>query len=134
MQKRDALFLLLVAGAGGYAAWKHRGWICEKIGYRDLDPGRLKAIRLAKDSGCMGSGRTNWQHIQDRRRSGLIRFEGEPWVADPIQGQGEEQIYLVSIAWDDVEDEEHVTCRFQVDLASSSVEQLESERAPASPR
>ncbi len=130
MEKRDVLFLLLVAGAGGYAAWEHRDWICERLGYRDLDPGRIKAIRLAKDSGSMGSGRTNWQHLQDRRRSGAIRFEGEPWVADPIRGQ----LYLVSIAWDDVADDEHVTCRFQVDIASSSVEQLESERTPATPR
>ncbi|MBL9078340.1 MAG: hypothetical protein JNL08_12595 [Planctomycetes bacterium] len=117
MEKRDAFFLLLVLGGGGYAAYTHWDVIAEKLSFADLSPARLKAIDLAKDSSDLGQGFTNWQYLQTRARRGEITLQGEPWSAEPIAGE----VYRVLVRWHEVEADETMIASFRVDIANRTV-------------
>ncbi len=129
MEKRDALFVLLVLGGGGYGVWKNWDTIAAKLSISQLDPGRLKSIQLAKDSGDLGGGVTNWQLLQSRKQRHEIEMAGDPWQADPLTGQE----YRVTVRWQ--EDDAAQVATFRVDVARRTVA-LEGSGAdqPAAPR
>lgn len=115
MEKRDALFLLLVLGGIGYAAYTHWDVIEEKIGFADLSPGRLKAIELAKDSNDFETASPNWQWLQTQKKRRAIELSDEPWSAEPIAGED----YAVTARW--IDDGEHVVVGFHVNIANRTV-------------
>ena len=128
MEKRDAMFVLLVLGGAGYATYANWGVIAEKMGFTELDPSRLKAIDLAKKSVDMRRGISNWQHLQSLDQLGKIQVYGDPWQADPMTGS----YYRVTVHW--TEDGEEVTHWFKVDIAASSVAYQGATDQPAAPR
>jgi hypothetical protein len=115
MEKRDALFLLLVLGGGGYAAYTHWDVIVETLSLDDLRPSRLKAIELAKDSNDFDSGFPNWHWLQSRQKRGEIELGETPWNAEPIAGED----YHVYARW--VDDGDRIVVRFQVNIANRTV-------------
>lgn len=130
MEKRDVIVLLLLAGGGAYAI--HDNWdvIAERMGLEQLDPGRLKAIKLAKNSGCIGRGQTNWQHIQSRRALGKIHVESDPWLAEPIAGQD----FRVTVRWLDEDQELQITHTFLVNTVACTVTHEGMSDVPAAPQ
>jgi len=125
MEKRDAFFLLLVLGGGGYAVHRHWDTIATKLGFADLSPGRLKAIALAKDSSDFERGFQNWQWLQSRAKRREIELAAEPWDAKPIAGE----VYAVRVHW--VEDDEPIVASFRVDVVNRTVRYEANEEAAA---
>src|SRR5712671_7291309 len=84
MDKKDTLVLLLVLAAGGYAV--HANWpkIRLKLGLNDLNPGRIRAMELAKKSFDFDQNRDNTTVLTDRRANGEIQLPADPWSAEPI--------------------------------------------------
>jgi hypothetical protein len=115
MEKRDALFLLLALGGGGYAAYTHWDVIAEKLSFADLSPGRLKAVELAKDSNDFDRGFRNWQWLQTQKKNGLLQMAEDPWSAEPIAGEE----YTVLARW--VDDGEPMVVSFRVNIAKRTV-------------
>lgn len=129
MEKRDALFLLLVLGGAGYAGYTHWDVIAEKLSFADLSPGRLKAIDLAKDASDLGQGFTNWQYLQTLAKQKEIELPAEPWSAEPIAGES----YRVYARWS--ADGDTVLATWQVDVAERTVRRQDAAAfEPASPR
>ena len=128
MEKRDAMFLLLVLGGGGYATYANWDTIVERLGLEQLDPGRIKAIVLAKDASDFQGGATNWQYIQSRHARGEIAVTQDPWVAKLVTGQQ----YRVTVHWN--EDDADVVHGFTVNIATRTVIHQGTQQEPASPR
>ena len=111
MEKRDIMFLLLLVGGAGYAAYDNWDSISTELGLKELDPERLKAIDLAKKGYHFGQGLTNWQHLQSRKDLGEIEISGNPWTAEPMKGAA----YQVIVTWDEAG--EVIEHGFRVDIA-----------------
>lgn len=128
MEKRDAVLLTLLAGAAAYAA--HRNWdtISAKLGIGDLSPGRLKAIRLAKDAFSFAPPSPNSIVLRDRAKNGEITLPKEPWEATEIQ----DARYRVTCTWTEA-GRRHVHV-FTVDNGRSAVDYEGEEAAAPSPR
>ncbi|HLQ37019.1 MAG TPA: hypothetical protein VK348_04415 [Planctomycetota bacterium] len=93
MDKKDTLVLLLVLAAGGYAV--HANWpkIRLKLGLNDLNPGRIRAMELAKKSFDFDQNRDNTTVLTDRRANGEIQLPADPWSAEPID-EGHFRVFL----------------------------------------
>ncbi|MBL8726874.1 MAG: hypothetical protein JNM25_00495 [Planctomycetes bacterium] len=128
MEKRDALFLLLVLGGGGYAAYTHWDVIADKLSFDSLSPGRIKAVNLAKDSSDFEQGFRNWQWLQTQQKRGTIQMAEDPWSAEPIAGED----YTVLARW--VADGDPMVVRFRVNIAKRTVAYDGALDTPASPR
>lgn len=115
MEKRDALFLLLVIGGGGYAAYENWDVIAAKLSLAQLSPGSLKAISLAKESSDFERGFQNWQWLESRAKRREIELAADPWEAAPIAGQ----VYAVRVRW--VDDGDPIVASFRVDVANRTV-------------
>ena len=128
MEKRDAAFLLLLLGGGGYAVYANWDTIADRLGLHELNPRVMKAVDLAKESRDFEPGVANWQHLQARRERGEIEFAGDPWSAELIQGHQ----YRVVARW---RRGEHVEMHgFTVNVATRTVSYDGALDAPAAPR
>lgn len=128
MEKRDALFLLLALGGGGYAAYTHWDVIAETLSFASLSPGRIKAITLAKDSSDFERGFRNWQWLQTQKKRGTLQMAEDPWTADPIGGED----YQVIVRW--TEEGEPMVVSFRVNVAQRTVVYDGLLGSPAAPR
>lgn len=115
MQKKDAMFLLVLAGAGAYAI--HANWeaIHTRLGLGDIYPGRIKAVQLAKDAMTWANYGANWVVLRDRAEAGEIVVKGDPWHAEEIA----KPRYLVTCTY--LEGGEQRVHRFTVDVGTNAV-------------
>jgi hypothetical protein len=115
MEKKDKLFVLLVALGGAYAV--HANWdrIRERLGLEDMYPGRIKAMQLAKSSHNFQAYAVNWAVLRDREANGEIKTNGDPWAATEI----EKPRYRVTCTY--TEQGERRVHRFTVDVGTGSV-------------
>ena len=85
MEKKDALLMLLLAGAGGYAVFANWETIRLKLGLDDLHPGRIKAMELAKKAYSFEQNTANSVVLRVREDNGEIKLQGEPWSGVEIK-------------------------------------------------
>ena len=128
MEKKDAIFLLALLGAGGYAL--HANWdtIKVKLGLDDLRPGRIRAMHLAKEGNQFDAYRTNWMVVKGREENGEIKVSGDPWNAAEVANPR----YRVTCTY--VENGERRVHVFSVDIASAVVTYEGLEAHPAAPQ
>jgi hypothetical protein len=115
MEKKDALLMLLLAGAGGYAVYANWEPIRLKLGLDDLHPGRIKAVQLAKEANSFEAYSVNSVVLRDREANGEIKLQGEPWSATEIKRPR----YRVTCTF--FEKGQRKVHRFAVDVASGAV-------------
>ena len=128
MEKRDALLLFVLVGAGAYAA--HANWdtLSEKLSFDDLSPQRLKAIRLAKDAFAFAPATSNWVTLRDRAANGEITVSSDPWRVTERTAP----VYCVTCTWtEDGQQRVHV---FAVDTGRSTVDYEGLEEGKPAPR
>lgn len=128
MEKKDALLLLVLAGAGAYAVSTHWDTICAKLGLDDLRPGRLKATELAKNAFTFAPPSPNWLALRDREKNGEITLPKEPWSAAEIH----DPRYSVTCTW--VEDGRAHVHVFTVDIGFAAVTYEGEREAKPAPR
>lgn len=128
MEKRDAILCLLLLGGGGYAVYANWDTISAKLGLAEYNPGRIKAIELARQEMNFELGVTNWQWLESRQQLGEIQFEGDPWQAEAIGGQE----YRVTVRW--IEAGAHVAHGFRVNIATRTIVHDGPIGEPAAPR
>ncbi len=128
MEKRDALFLLLALGGGGYAAYTHWDVIADKLSFASLSPGHIKAVNLAKESSDFEQGFRNWQWLQTQKKRGTLQMEADPWTANAVGGED----YQVLARW--TADGEPMVVSFRVNIAKRTVVYDGLLGTPAAPR
>ena len=84
MEKKDAIFLLLLAGAGAYAVRANWDTLRDKLGLDDFRPGRIKAMQLAKDASTFDPPTPNWIYLRDRAKNGEITVKADPWQTTEV--------------------------------------------------
>lgn len=115
MERKDALLLFVLAGAGAYAAWTHWDTICARLGIDDLHPGRLRATELAKNAFTFAPPSPNWIALRDREKNGEITLAKDAWSATEIR----DPRYRVTCTW--VEDGQQRVHTFTVDVGFAVV-------------
>lgn len=128
MEKRDAILVLLVLSGGGYGMWRNWGAIAAKLQLGDLDPGRLRAVQLAKEANSLASSYPNWQYLQTRKQNTEITMTADAWKAEYVTGEE----YHVEVRW--TEDGEPVIANFRVDTATRTTKFAGFGNQPAAPR
>lgn len=115
METRDALLLLALLGAGAYAA--HANWdtIRTKLSFDDLDPEKLRAVKLCQDAYSFAPPDPNWIVLRDRAKNGEIKVPENAWRATTIQHPR----YRVTCTW--LESGSPCVHAFTVDLGKCSV-------------
>ncbi len=128
MEKRDALILLLMAGAVAYGT--HANWhtIRDKLGLEDQRPGNLQAIELAKNAKSLDKCDTNAKVLKDRDANGEIKVEAGAWRATELADLRIRVTCKFSVLG-----EQHVH-RFVVDNASGAVSYEGLDQAAPAPR
>lgn len=115
MEKKDTILVLLVVGAGAYAAYANWDKIREKLSLDELNPKSVKAIKLAKDAFTFGPPNANWVVLRDRASNREITLDKEPWHAVEVH----DPRYRVTCTWrEGGQQQVHV---FTVDIGSSTV-------------
>ena len=115
MEKKDTILLLVLAAAGAYAVHTHWDTIRTKLSLDDLQPGRIKAVQLAKDAISFEAYVVNWMVLRDRVANGEIKVQGDPWLATEIK----KPKFRVTCTY--VERGERRVHLFTVDIASGAV-------------
>tara|TARA_R110002073_G_scaffold58721_3_gene148605 strand:+ start:47 stop:415 length:369 start_codon:yes stop_codon:yes gene_type:complete len=114
MERRDAMLILLLLGGGGYACYTNWDTISDRLGLEQLDPGRLKAVELAKEAFTFTRAMSNWQHLQSRQTNEEIEIGSDPWSTEHIAGPN----YRVQVQWIETEDGTTMTHGFHVNIAT----------------
>ena len=132
MERKDAVFLLLVLGVGGYYGYRYRQPIIEKLGLDDLGPGRVKSIEIVKEGFGFEQFRKNGLVMREWIRGGRVEVDGEPWNA---KRQKTSDHFLVVCSYR--ENGEPHNRQFDVDVATGIVVDLgdtPTSPIPAAPR
>lgn len=128
MDRRDAFFLLVVFAGGGYFVHEHWEEIAQKVGLDDLNPGRIKAIELAKQQFTFDRYRQNGVIIHERLHGKQIEAAEEPWTAARLRTNR----FLVVCSYRE-EGQAHFH-QFKVDIGSGQVEDAgDSPTPPVAP-
>ena len=85
MERKDSIILLLLLSGGGYYGFTHWDQISQKLGLDDLNPGRIKAIELAKQQFTFDRYRQNGVVIHERMHDGVIQGAEDPWQAQRLR-------------------------------------------------
>jgi hypothetical protein len=128
MERKDAILLVALAGAGAWAVYANWDTIRDKVGVDDLSPGKLKAVQLAKDAFTWNPPAPNWMVLRDREKNGEIELPAHAWRAYELQSSQ----YRVTCTW--VENGASQVHVFRVDIGSSAVAYDGLEGNPPAPR
>lgn len=115
MERRDALLLLALIGGGAYAAHTHWDTIRDKLSFDDLDPEKLRAMKLCQEAYSFAPPDPNWIVLRDRAKNGDIKVPENAWRATAIQHPR----YRVTCTW--IEAGSPCVHAFTVDLGKSAV-------------
>ncbi|MCB9877624.1 MAG: hypothetical protein H6835_08505 [Planctomycetes bacterium] len=124
MEKRDAVFLLALLGAGGYATWAHWDTISARLGLDEFEPGGIKAVSLAKNGFDFEAGTANWQYLQTRADQDEIELPHDAWTA---QSAGDNR-FVVTARWREHDLEQRR--EFDVDIVTCAVAYRGEDPAP----